>query len=41
MIFKYCLCRLIAIDGGLEYGRMIGNSEDIIELYEFEKEKED
>ncbi|MED1559425.1 hypothetical protein [Bacillus paramycoides] len=34
VIFKYYLCRSI-------YGRMIGNSEDIIELHEFEEEKED
>nr|WP_255294155.1 hypothetical protein [Bacillus toyonensis] len=39
--FKYCSCRSIAVDGGLEYGRMTGDPEDIIELYEFEEEKED
>lgn len=41
VIFKYYLCWLIAVDSGLEYGRMIGNLEDIIELHEFEEEKED
>ncbi|WP_242274832.1 hypothetical protein [Bacillus cereus group sp. BfR-BA-01310] len=41
VIFKYYLCRSIAVDSGLEYGRMIGNSEDIIELHGFEEEKED
>ena len=41
VIFKYCLCRSIAVDGGFEYCRMIVNSEHIIELHEFEEEKED
>ena len=35
--FKWCKCRSIAVDGGLEYLRRIGNFEDIIELSEFEK----
>lgn len=34
--FKWCVCRNIAVDGGLEYLRRIGNLEDIIELSEFE-----
>lgn len=34
--FKWCKCKSIAVDGGLEYLRRIGNFEDIIELSEFE-----
>lgn len=34
--FKLCVCRNIAVDGGLEYLRRVGNLEDIIELSEFE-----
>ena len=36
--FKLCTCKSIAIDGGLEYLRRVGNFEDIIELSEFEIE---
>ena len=38
--FKWCKCKSIAVDGGLEYLRRIGNFEDIIELSEFEKNYE-
>lgn len=34
--FKWYVCRNIAVDGGLEYLRRVGNLEDIIELSEFE-----
>ena len=34
--FKWCVCRNIAVDGGLVYLRRVGNLEDIIELSEFE-----
>lgn len=34
--FKWCVCKSIAVDGGLEYLRRVGNLEDIIELSEFE-----
>ena len=34
--FKWCTCKSIAVDGGLEYLRRIGNLEDIIELSELE-----
>ena len=34
--FNWCVCRNIAVDGGLEYLRRVGNLEDIIELSEFE-----
>lgn len=34
--FKWCVCRNIAVDVGLEYLRRVGNLEDIIELSEFE-----
>ena len=35
--FKWCTCKSIAVDGGLEYLRKVGNLENIIELSEFEK----
>lgn len=37
--FKWCTCKSIAVDGGLEYLRRVGNFEDIIELSEFEIEQ--
>lgn len=36
--FKYCKCEAIAIDGGLEYARRVGNKCDIIELTEFNEQ---
>ena len=38
--FKWCTCKSIAVDGGLEYLRRVGNLEDIIELSEFENKQE-
>ena len=38
--FKWCSCKNIAVDGGLEYLRRVGNLEDIIELSEFEMKQE-
>ena len=38
--FKWCSCKSIAVDGGLEYLRRVGNFEDIIELSEFEMKQE-
>lgn len=38
--FKRCSCKSIAVDGGLEYLRRVGNLEDIIELSEFEMKQE-
>lgn len=38
--FKWCTCKSIAVDGGLEYLRRVGNPEDIIELSKFEIKKE-
>ena len=38
--FKWCTCKSIAVDGGLEYLRRVGNLEDIIELSEFEMKQE-
>ena len=38
--FKWCSCKSIAVDGGLEYLRRVGNLEDIIELSEFENKQE-
>lgn len=35
---KNCLCGSIGVDGGLDYIKRIGNSEDIIELSEYSKE---
>lgn len=34
--FKWWACKSIAVDGGLDYLRRVGNLEDIIELSEFE-----
>ena len=39
--FKWCTCKSIAVDGGLEYLRRVGNLEDIIELSEFEMKQEE
>lgn len=39
--FKWCSCKSIAVDGGLEYLRRVGNLEDIIELSEFENKQEE
>ena len=39
--FKWCSCKSIAVDGGLEYLRRIGNLEDIIELSESEMKQEE
>ena len=38
--FKWCTCKSIAVDGGLEYLRRIGNLEDIIELSKFDMKQE-
>ena len=38
--FKWCSCKSIAIDGGLEYLRRIGILEDIIELSKFDMKQE-
>lgn len=32
--FKWCSCGAVAVDGGLEYLRRVGNEEDYIELSE-------
>ncbi len=34
--FKRCTCGSIAVDGGLEYIKRVGNKEDVIELSKFE-----
>ena len=39
--FKWCSCKSIAVDGDLEYLRIIGNFEDIIELSESEMKHEE
>ena len=36
--FKYCSCGSVGVDGGLEYSRIIGEPEYIIELHEYEKD---
>lgn len=36
--FKWCSCKSIAVEGGLDYLRRIVNFEDMIELIEFEIE---
>jgi hypothetical protein len=41
--FVYCSCRTIAVDGGLEYLRRVGDLANIIELSEYvdeEREKQ-
>ena len=39
--FKWCSCKSIAVDGGLEYIRRLGNLQETIELSKFEDIKED
>ena len=34
--FKRCACGSVAVDGGYEYIKRIGNKDDIIELSKFE-----
>lgn len=34
--FKWCSCKSIAVDGGLQYLRRVGKLEDILELSKFE-----
>ncbi|WP_423748461.1 DUF7695 domain-containing protein [Bacillus cereus] len=34
--FKYCSCGSVGLDGGLEYARIIGDSENVIEFHEYE-----
>ena len=34
--FKRCTCGSIAVDGGLEYIKRVGNKDDIIELSKIE-----
>jgi len=36
---KCCSCGSVGIDGGLEYARMQGDLENIIELHEFEEKE--
>ncbi len=38
--FKWCSCKSIAVDGGLEYLRRVGNLEDIIELSKYGNKQE-
>ncbi|PEE39133.1 DUF7695 domain-containing protein [Bacillus pseudomycoides] len=33
--FKYCSCGSVAVDGGLEYARITGEPESVIELHEY------
>ena len=34
--FKWCSCKSVAVDGGLEYLRRLGNMEDFEELSEYD-----
>lgn len=34
--FKFCKCRKVAVDGGKDYLRRVGNSADFIDLTLFE-----
>lgn len=36
--FKFCKCKSVAVDGGKDYLKRIGNEEDYEELYEIENE---
>ena len=38
--FKFCKCRSVAVDGGHDYLRRLGNQEDWEELSEFSEIKE-
>ena len=38
--FVYCSCKAIAVDGGLEYLRRVGDLSNIIELSEYAEERE-
>ena len=38
--FKWCTCKSITIDGGLEYLRRVGNLEDIIETVKNEGDEQ-
>lgn len=38
--FRYCQCRSVAVDGGLDYLRRLGNREDWEELAEWEADEE-
>ena len=33
--FKYCKCKVVAVDGGHDYLRRLGNHDDYIELSEY------
>jgi len=37
--FKCCSCGSVGVDGGLEYARITGELEDVIELHEYEDDK--
>lgn len=39
--FVWCKCGAIAVDGGLEYTRRVGNYSDFIEIIETDDEGED
>ena len=36
--FKFCKCKSVAVDGGQDYIRRIGNADDFEELTEFMSE---
>ncbi|MGE7891638.1 DUF7695 domain-containing protein [Bacillus cereus] len=38
--FKWCPCKTVAVDGGLDYARIIGEMDDLIELHEYEIDEE-
>lgn len=37
--FKWCSCKSVAVDGGKEYLRRLGEPEDIIEMSEWKGKK--
>lgn len=39
--FVYCKCRTIAVDGGLEYARRVGELDCIIDMCEYKEDEND
>lgn len=39
--FKFCSCGAVAVDGGLDHTRRVGEIRDILEMSEFEEVQDD
>lgn len=37
--FKWCPCKTVAVDGGLDYTRIIREMDNLIKLHEYEKDE--